>query len=78
MVTNDKNIQEGNGYDPLKKVDVFGSLLLRRKHLAGIKLKVSRGFFFANFNVFFYGSNIVDFSGEKMCFSVFLKIPGDF
>ena len=45
MVTNDKNIQAGNGFGPIEKVDVFGSLLLRRKHLAGIKLKVSRGFF---------------------------------
>ena len=45
MVTNDKKIQAGIGFGPLKKVDVFGSLLLRRKHLAGIKLKVSRGFF---------------------------------
>ena len=62
MVTNDKNIQAGNGFGPIEKVDVFGSLLLRRKHLAGIKLKVSRGFFFAHFNVFFNGSNIVDFS----------------
>ena len=78
MVTNDKNIQAGNGFGPIEKVDVFESLLLRRKYLNGIKLKVSRGFFFAHFNVFFYESNIVDFSGEKMCFSVFLKIPGDF
>ena len=45
MVTNDKNIQAGNGFGPIEKVDVFGSLLLRQKHLAGIKLKVSRGFF---------------------------------
>ena len=45
MVTNDKNIQAGNGFGPIEKVDMFGSLLLRRKHLAGIKLKVSRGFF---------------------------------
>ena len=45
MVTNDKNIQAGNGFGPIEKVDVFGSLILRRKHLAGIKLKVSRGFF---------------------------------
>ena len=78
MVTNDKNIQAGNGFGRIEKVDVFGSFLLRRKHLAGIKLKVSRGFFLAHFNVFFYGSNIVDCSGEKMCFSVFLKIPAAF
>ena len=45
MVTNDKKIQAGNGFGPIEKVDVFGSLLLRQKHLAGIKLKVSRGFF---------------------------------
>ena len=45
MVTNDKQIQAGNGFGPIEKVDVFGSLLLRQKHLAGIKLKVSRGFF---------------------------------
>ena len=70
MVTNDKNIQVGNGFGRIEKVDVFGSLLLRQKHLAGIKLKVSRGFFLAHFNVFFYGSNIVDFSGEK-CFFLF-------
>ena len=44
-MTNDKNIQAGNGFGPIEKVDEFGSLLLRQKHLAGIKLKVSRGFF---------------------------------
>ena len=71
MVTNDKKIQAGNGFVPIEKVDVFGLLLLRKKHLAGIKLKVSRGFFFAHFNVFFYESNIVDFSGEKCVFLFF-------
>ena len=44
-MTNDKKIQAGIGFGPIEKVDVFGSLLLRQKHLAGIKLKVSRGFF---------------------------------
>ena len=77
-MTNDKKIQAGNGFGPIEKVDVFGSLLLRRKHLSGIKLKVSRGFFFVHFNVFFYGSNILDFSGEKMCFSFFWKILTSF
>ena len=62
MVTNDKKNHASNGFGPIEKVDVFGSLLLRRKHLAVIKLKVSRGFFFAHFIDFFYGSNIVDFS----------------
>ena len=70
-MTNDKNIQADNGFGPIEKVDVFGLLLLRRKHLAGIKLKVSRGFFLLILMFFFMGQTYWIFQGKKCVFPFF-------